>query len=370
MTRIDAKAVAALISRARRDVDSGLLPAVQLALACEDEIVVAESFGAATNDTHFHMFSAVKPSVALTAMQLAAQGRFDLAAPVSDVLATFGTNGKETITVSQVLLHAGGFPYAPLGRDEITDRESRLAAYATWRTSWEPGTRFEYHPASAHWVIADIITEVTGRRHDEAIAACVLEPVGCPPWLTERGDSEPNSGVADVVPVGTEPTPAELQALGLDELPAGGVTEAVLTAFNRPWMRAASVPGGGGIARAVDMARWYQAVLHNTGGFLRPEVRQDAMDVRQNHPDWMGVASSRSRAFVLAGADGRANRRGHGHKASPEAFGHGGAKGQIGWADPGRGISFAYLTNGLDRNDLAAARRQMALSTKALACAG
>ena len=109
-------------------------------------------------------------------MQLAAHGRFDIAAPVSDVLPAFGANGKDTISVSQVLLHVGGFPYAHLGRAEITNRAARLAAYASWGTDWESGTRFEYHPATAHWVIADIITEVTGQRHDEAIAECVLDP--------------------------------------------------------------------------------------------------------------------------------------------------------------------------------------------------
>ncbi|MYB03794.1 MAG: beta-lactamase family protein, partial [Acidimicrobiaceae bacterium] len=51
-----------------------------------------------------------------------------------------------------------------------------------------------------------------------------------------------------------------------------------------------------------------------------------------------------------------------------EAFGHGGAAGQVAWADPASGFSFAYLTNGLDRNDLASARRRVALSTRALAC--
>ncbi|MYL04616.1 MAG: beta-lactamase family protein, partial [Acidimicrobiaceae bacterium] len=50
------------------------------------------------------------------------------------------------------------------------------------------------------------------------------------------------------------------------------------------------------------------------------------------------------------------------------AFGHGGAAGQVPWADPASGFSFAYLTNGLDRNDLASARRRVALSTRALAC--
>ena len=365
MTRIDSKAVAALLQRARRDVDSGLLPAAQFALALEGEIVVSEALGDCTADTRFHTYSAVKPTVALTAMELSAEGLFEVGAPVSDVLESFGANGKDAITVSQVLLHAGGFPYAPLGRAEAIDRSARLAAYANWHTDWEPGTRFEYHALSAHWVLADIIAEVAGRPYAEVIAERVMAPAGCSRWLGVGIDDQ--ADVADVVGVGSEPTADELAALGLDELP-GAVGVDALLAFNRPLVRALGVPGGGGIARASDMARWYQAVLHNTGGFLRPEVRDDAMTVRQNLPDWTGTPVNRSHAFVLAGSDGKAAMRGHGHGASAGAFGHGGAAGQIAWADPASGISFAYFTNGLDRNDLASARRRIALSTRALAC--
>lgn len=366
MTTIDTAAVGALLERARREVDSGLLPAAQLALAVEGEIVVSEALGDCTADSRFHMYSAVKPSVALTAMELAAEGLFDVGAPVSDVLETFGANGKEAITVSQVMLHAGGFPYAPAGRAETIDRTSRLQAYGRWHTDWEPGTRFEYHALSAHWVLADIIEEVTGRPYADVIAERMMEPAGCSRWLGIGVDEQ--ADVADVMGVGSLPTAAELAALGLDELP-GGVGEEVLAAFNLPWLRAAGVPGGGGIARATEMALWYQAVLHNPDGFLHPDARSDAMVVRQNHPDWTGTPANRSHAFVLAGSDGKAGMRGHGQGASAEAFGHGGAAGQIAWADPASGISFAYLTNGLDRNDLASARRRVALSTRALACA-
>ena len=365
MTGIDGKAVSALVERARRDVDSGLLPAAQFALAFDGEIVVSEALGDCTPDTRFHTYSAIKPSVALTAMQLAAEGLFDVFAPVSAVLELFGGNGKEAITVSQVLLHAGGFPYAPVRRGEAIDRAARLAAYGGWRTDWEPGTRYEYHALSAHWVVADIVTEVTGRPYADVIAERVMIPAGCARWLGIGVDEQ--SDVADVVPVGSEPTADELAALGLEELP-GGVGEQALMLFNQPWVRAVGVPGAGGIASAADMAMWYQAVLHNAGGFLHPEVRRDAMVVRQNRPDWTRTPANRSHAFVLAGDDGKAGMRGHAHGASPGVFGHAGAGGQIAWADPATGMSFAYLTNGLDRNDLAAARRRVALSTRALAC--
>ncbi len=368
MTAIDGKAVSALVERARRDVDSGLLPAAQFALAADGEVVVSEALGDCTPDTRFHMYSAVKPTVALTVMEMASEGLLDIDAPVGDVIQSFGANGKGAITVSQVLLHAGGFPYAPVHRAETTDRAARLAAYAGWRTDWAPGTRFEYHPLSAHWVLADIVTEVTGRPYTDVIAEQMMAPAGCSRWLGIGVDEQADvADVADVVSVGSEATPSELAAVGIEELP-GGVGEQALMAFNRPWVRATGVPGAGGIATAADVAKWYQAVLHNTGDFLRREVREDAMAVRQNHPDWTGTPANRSHAFVLAGSDGKAGMRGHGRGASPTAFGHGGAKGQIGWADPASGISFAYLTNGLDRNDLAAARRRVALSTRAQAC--
>lgn len=367
---LDPTAVDDLLARVRQDVESGLLPAAQLALACHGEVVVSEAFGDCTADSRFHMYSAVKPTVALTALELAAEGAFDLEAPVSDVLAGFGANGKGGITMSQVMLHAGGFPHAPLRVEAWSDRPARLEAYRRWRTTWAPGTRFEYHATSAHWVLADMIAEVTGRHHREVIAERLLTPAGCQNWLAfDPSDPSAPSGVTDVVPVGSEPDLEQLaRALGVDELPDTEVTMEALTAFNDPALRAAANPGGGGMATAADLARWYQAVLGNSDGLLRPEVREEAVTVRQNRPDWLGVPVNRSRAFVLAGDDGRANFRGFGHQNSPGAFGHGGAKGQIGWADPATGASFAYFTNGLDRDDLALGRRSVGISTRAAAC--
>ncbi|MCY4067765.1 MAG: serine hydrolase [Acidimicrobiaceae bacterium] len=363
---IDKRAVEALIERVRRDVDSGMLPAAQFAVALNGEIMVSEALGDCTTATRFHTYSAIKPAVSLTVMELAAEGLFDLAAPVSGILGSFGSAGKQDITVSQVLLHSGGFPNASLERHELLDRAERLAAYASWQTEWQPGACYEYHPLSAHWVLADIITEATGSHFADAVTQRMMEPAGCSRWLAIAEDQQ--SDVADVTGVGTAPSRAELAAVGLDEIP-GAISEELLTVFNLPWLRALGVPGGGGIARAEEMALWYGAVMLNSDGLLRPEVRSDAMVVRQSHPDWTGTPANRSHAFVLAGDDGRAAMRGHGHGASAEAFGHGGAGGQIAWADPRRGLAFAYFTNGLDRNDLASARRRVALSTKALACA-
>lgn len=354
-----------LVARCRREVDEGRLPGCQVAVGFEGEIVVFEAFGDLTTDDRLHTYSAVKPTVSLTVMELAAEGLLDLDAPVGSVLAGFVTNGKEAITLSQVLLHAGGFPHAPLGLDAFADRPARLARYEQWRTSWEPGTAFEYHASSAHWVLADCITEVTGRHHADVVTERVMVPAGCRRWLAIPEDEQ--GDVVDVLSVGIAPDLEELaRQFGIDEMPVTEVTDEALLAFNRPDVRAAGHPGGGGIATAADLARWYQAVMRDDGEMLRPEVKLDALSVvRQRHPDWMGVPANRTHAFTLAGADGQALMRGYGHTTGPATFGHGGAKGQLGWADPATGISLGFMTHGLDRDALVSARRGAGVASAA-----
>ena len=80
---------------------------------------------------------------------------------------------------------------------------------------------------------------------------------------------------------------------------------------------------------------------------------------------WLPQILTRTHAFILAGDDGRANGRGHGHTVSPMTFGHGGARGQLAWADPVSGVSFGFMTHGLERHRLHEARRSVALSTRA-----
>ncbi len=353
----------ALVARCRREVDEGRLPGYQLAVGFEGDIAYAESYGEARDDQRFHTYSAVKPTVSLTVLELAAEGLLDLDAPVASVLPSFGENGKADITLSQVMLHAGGFPSAPIGRDAAV-RAERLQRYATWRTTWEPGTRYEYHPVQAHWVLGDLIEEVTGRSYPDVIDERIMAPAGQPRWLAIPLDEQ--DGVVDAVDVGEPIDPAEFERLFGMPMPDTGVTNDGLRQLNDPATRALGHPGGGGITNASGLAGWYQAILHDDGTILRPEVREDALrTVRQTHKDPLGIGAQRTHVFTLAGDDGQAPGRGHGHASSAWAFGHGGAKGQIAWADPATGVSLGFMTNGLDLNDIVVGRRSIAISSKA-----
>jgi len=357
-----------LIDRARREVDSGLLPSCQLAIAREGRVAAWVSFGDAAPESLYVIFSATKVLVAGAVWMLIGEGGLDVSARVSDVIPEFGTNGKDVVTIEQVMLHTAGFPAAPMGPPEWTDRAARLERFARWRLNWEPGSKFEYHPTSAHWVLAELIERVSGLDYRKFIEDRITRPLGLDGLrLGVPVDEQKHLAINDLVLTGEPATPEEIRAvLGIDELPATEVTPEALLGFNIPEVRAVGVPGGGALSTAADLALFYQALLHNPGGLWHSAVLADVTaNVRCHMPDYLGVPANRSLGLVIAGDDGRSNLRGMGHTVSARAFGHNGAAGQIAWADPETGLSFCYLTNGVDQHQIRESRRTSGLASRA-----
>ncbi len=369
---IDDAMVDKLLQRARREVDEGLLPSAQVALAHNGELVVEEAFGDATLDTRYCIFSATKPFVASVIWTLMAEGQVDVSRPVIDYIPEFAGDPadatKAAITVEQVMLHTSGFPHAPMGPPIWNERSTRIERMASWRLNWEPGTRFEYHPTSAHWVLAEIIDRVTGGDYRDEVEQRITKPAGLPRLLGLAPDDQDD--IAELSLVGEPATPDELEAaFGVRELPATEVTDDVVLRFNDPETRSVGVPGGGGFARARDLALFYQELLHNPNGIWDAEVLADATGrVRNTLPDPAGVPANRALGVIVAGDDGMANIRGLGRAVSPAAFGHNGAGGQLAWADPSTGLSLGYVTNGYDRHQVREPRRGTAISSIAATC--
>jgi CubicO group peptidase (beta-lactamase class C family) len=369
MATIDRSRVKKLLERCRREVDEGLLPSCQVALGFEGEIVAAETFGDARAEDRYCIFSATKPFVASTVWTLVAEGAVRVADPVTAYFAEFGANGKGAITVEQVMLHTSGFPHAPLGPPDWYERPKRVARMSAWRLNWEPGTRYEYHPTSAHWVLGEIIERVTGKPFCDVVEERITARAGLPRILGIPNERQ--TALRDLRLVGEHATPDELEAtFGVRALPETEVTDDLVLTFNRPEVRALGVPGGGGFARAVDLAMFYQHLLHDPNGIWDREVRIDGTSrVRNRLPDPMGVPANRSLGLILAGDDGRSHIRGLGRTVSPRAFGHNGAGGQLAWADPATGLSLGYVTDGYDRHEVRQPRRGTAISSIAAQCA-
>jgi CubicO group peptidase (beta-lactamase class C family) len=356
VTQADTVELAALLAAARRDVEETDLPACQLAVARDGELIAFETFGDATNATRFCAFSATKPIVSSAVWLLMGDGLLDITRPVGEYVPEFEANGKEAVTVEQVLLHTAGFPSPQLRPEVGADPAQRLEAIAAWPLEWQPGTRFAYHASSAHWVLAELLERLTGADFRDVVEQRVCTPLGLPRVLGIAPDHQ--DGIAELVFIGDG---------GPADNPPGSIE--FTEAMNRPRARAAGVPGGGGFMTAADLALFYQGLLHNPDDLWRPDVLADGTgDVRNTFPDEIfSVPVNRTIGVVVAGDDGNhiVRQAGFGAGCSPRAFGHAGMHMQIGWADPESGISFAYLSNGCDSDMFRAGARGVALSSMA-----
>ena len=385
-------------------MEDGTLKSAQVAVARRGKLAGLRTFGtvqhdgieqevAATDRTLYTIFSCTKAIVGSATWTVCEDGLLAIDEKVSDIIPEFGTNGKENITVEQVMLHIGGvppapvagagggkreqqhsrvaqrvmlhiggFPLAPMAATEWDNRERRLSRFAQWRLNWEPGTKFEYHATSAHWVLAEIIERKTGKDFRAYVRERILDPMGLDDFYIGLPASE-NGRVADVRHL-VPPTP-----------PPGGwgeVTPDAIKTFNRPEVRAVGVPGGGGVGGAAQLAMFYQPLVN--GGttadgtrIMKAETIEWATTVRTKdfHRDMIfNNPVNRALTVVVAGGDGNAHIRGFGKATSARAFGHGGAGGQIGWGDPETGISVGYTTDGF-LDDVQQARRGVAISSLA-----
>jgi CubicO group peptidase (beta-lactamase class C family) len=380
---LDPQKVEALFERATREVNDGLLPSCQIAIARNGKVGAMRTFGhavqggadrPATNDTLYTIFSCTKAIMSAAAWLLIGEGKLDVHERAAEIVPEFGSNGKDVVTVEQLFLHTAGFPNAPYAQNEWMDRAKRLERFARWRPEFPPGSRFFYHPTASFWVIAEIIERRAGMDFRRFVRERIALPLGLPGMYLGLAP-ELHHRVADLVYVGEPLSPDEMRKLGFPPMPETEVTEQMILGFNTAAVREAGVPGGGGIMTAAELALFYQGVMHNRSmdgqPLWKPEVLAEALRPRSgDYTDpFLGHKVNRALGVVIAGDDGMANFRGFGKTNSATAFGHGGAGGQIGWADPASGISLAYCTNGFDRNDIRHGRRGVAISSLAAVCA-
>jgi CubicO group peptidase (beta-lactamase class C family) len=358
---VDRAAVDALVARARRDVDEGLLPSCQFALARNGELLLDETIGLPT-DTRYVTFSVTKAFVGSLAWLLIGDGLLSDQTRVADAVPEFATNGKGDVTVEHLLTHTAGFPRAPMRPEEGADRVARVERMTTWRLDWPAGSQTEYHPTSAYWALVEVIDRVTGGDFRAVFDERIARPLELNTLTLGTTDVD---RVAEITAVGSA---GDGKTLG-DHVKETG--EQFLLRFNEPVVRSVGVPGAGGVALAADVALFYQSLMHNTHGVWRDEVLTDATThVRNTLIDPLfKVSANRTLGLVVAGDDEHSIVRGFGRGNSQQAFGAQGVGGQIAWADPVSGLSFCYLTNGLDADVVGSFTRSAKLAGLAARCA-
>ena len=377
-SRIDPEALDALFARVEKDATRAGC-AAQVAVARDGALAGFRSFGRARHgdgsereaddETLFSIFSVTKSIVSSAAWILLQERKLGLSDRVVEHVPEFGTHGKDVVRVEQLLIHTAGFPTAQLPRADWPDPERRLRHFANWRLEWEPGSRFVYHGTSGMWVLAEIITRVAGVDYRDFIRARIVEPLGLRNLYLGLPPEE-NARVADVIPVGDAATEDERAASPVD---APVIADDMLAYHNDPENRAIGSPGGGVLASAADVALFYQGMLADAdgrgAGIWQPEMLRQAWTAR--HTEFIDPMTKqpalRGLGVVIAGERDRM-WRGFVDGCSPRSFGHMGAGGQISWADPVSGLSFAFCTSGAQRNPARQGATGFRLSGLAAAC--
>lgn len=298
-------------------------------------------------DTLQLVFSSTKGIVSIATHLLAQEGRLDLEAPVAEYWPEFAQNGKESITVRQVLTHRSGV----VGIDRVLTVEELCAwdpfveALAAAAPLWEPDSRHGYHAISFGHLLGEIIRRVSGEDVGTFVRRHVAEPVGAEFVIGATDDEVARVAPLLDFPVGALDEPDPTIAAIFD--PTTTTSRAFLiapvlpTTFNQPEMLKAQVPSANGCTSARSLARIYGALVAEVDGvrLLGQEQLDDARAPRSAGDDLVlvGAVNAIGSGFFLP--DPISPQLGEG------SFGHAGLGGSLGCASPEREIGFGYVMN-------------------------
>ena len=162
-------------------------PGAVLLVGRGEEIVYFKAYGnravepqiePMTTDTVFDLASMTKPiATATSVMILAERGKLDLHAPVARYIPEFTQNGKDAVTVEQLLLHRGGLIADNPLKDYENGPDEALRKIWALKPKHPPGTKFEYTDVGPI-VLGELVRRVSGKRLDEFARDEIFVPLG------------------------------------------------------------------------------------------------------------------------------------------------------------------------------------------------
>jgi CubicO group peptidase (beta-lactamase class C family) len=294
-----------------------------------------------------NVYSTTKGITALCAHQLAEQGQLDWDAPVARYWHQFALEGKAHVPVRWLLSHRAGIPAVsrPLPPEALYDWDAMTAAVAAQKPWWEPGERHGYHAFTYGLLVGELVRRISGRTLGNYFREEIAEPLDLD-FHIGLADKE-HGRTADMV---VSNPPQLVQAIRAN--PVGIVARAFANppslAFgpNVSEWRRAEIPAANGHGTARALARLYGALA--VGGVLdgvrvlRPESIHSCYTEQSCGQDAvLGVPTRFSLGFMLLQPDVSGRIRG----LNPRTFGHSGAGGSLGFADPDARLGFGYVMN-------------------------
>lgn len=307
-------------------------------------------------DTMVLVYSATKGLAAMTLAIAHSRGWLDYEERVATYWPEFAQQGKEKITVRQLLAHqAGLFAFdEPVDRSVVADLDRLAVVLARQKPAWEPGTRQAYHALTLGFYEGELLRRVDPRRRSlgQFFQDEIATPLGEDVYIRLPVEI-PNSRLATLA----TPKPIALLLgfplrLALEGMnPRSNIYRALVTNPDfavahdeqRVYARNLEVPSGGGVGTARAIAHAY-GVFATGGQELR--LRKETLDLLA------APAVPPTRGFHDECLKGNVQFSLGFMKPSPvwqfgsaRSFGSPGSGGSLGFADPAAGIGYAYVSS-------------------------
>lgn len=304
-------------------------------------------------DTKALVYSATKGLSAMTLAVAHSRGWLDYDELVCKYWPEFAQNGKGEITVRQLLAHQAGL-FAldvPLDRKLVANLDHLAAVLARQKPAWPPGSRQAYHAITLGFYEGELLRRVDpqhrtlGRFFQEEIATPLRLD-----FYIRVPESMPDSQLATLV----DPAPSEMLFgfpfwMALSVLnPHSNLRRALLGSElahdeQRIYSRDLEIPAGGGVGTARAIARAYSEFACGGQALgLRAETLQELMApaapaAHGFHDECIKGDVEFSLGFMKPNAGFPFG--------SASSFGHPGAGGSLGFADPETQTGYAYVPN-------------------------
>ncbi len=294
-------------------------------------------------DTLLNVYSTTKGVVAVCIAMLVDRGVLSYEDTVASVWPEFAQNGKQHITIAQVLSHQAGLPAfeQPTKLQDLYDWHACCAALAGQKSRWAPGEKTAYHPITYGYLAGEIVRRASGSRSvGEFLQKEIATPleadffIGLAPALHGR--------VAETLMPKTMVNPSKRPVI---EETRGSLTNPMLhpLAANTAEWRSAEMPALNGQASADGIARVY-AMLANGGvfqghKFMSPATLDSMTRVLSNRMDLtLGMEAGWAAGVVSNGTT-------QFFGPNPRTYGHSGWGGSFGCADPDQRLAIGYVCN-------------------------
>jgi CubicO group peptidase (beta-lactamase class C family) len=320
------------------------------------------------------VFSTTKGIVATCMARLVQSGALSYDDRVSTHWPEFAAAGKEHVTVGQMLSHQAGLigVDAPLDFDQIMAVTPVIESLQSQVPMWTPGTAHGYHAITFGWLAGELLARVDGRRIGQYVQEELAGPLGLDMWIGLPDTEEERVARLEIAPVPEDPALLEhlgrlyaRDAYGYKAVALGGrISTAGENHFNLRAVHATEMPGANGITNARSLARMYAATIGEVDGvrLLDRDTMNLARTQRAMGDDLTLLVPSRFGAGYWL------------HDSSTPmiqdgSFGHPGAGGSLGYANPELGVGYGYVMNQMG-NAITGDRRAIALNDGVAASLG